>query len=354
MAALVVSGCDNKKEAAPVFAPGEAPASDAEFLTEIGFDAPIAITVSLRHIFDESMHFSGNDNGKLVAVFAKAGLLEERPDPTGSTGWAFAYKGGTFSEGLFTVPVAFRHIAGRSDERAWKEGSVSYYEETISYSLDPTTPIGGAVHPFFQAGELRLVVMKEGATEHWQLVSGAGRGTLYLTKDAEIISKTLASLGANYVGDLADGVKKVRQSGQPTPAAAPSPNSPPTDSEMLSALVGFWKDRSSGWNAQLVTPIGASQADNAMTQNVMGTKVRTVAVTYTFRAKSDLTYLCLGIMGNILGVSPAPSAPENSFRNPMSAGGTFSCSMTVTAERMDEGWNIHPVSGDSIGYLFKR
>lgn len=76
---------------------------------------------------------------------------------------------------------------------------------------------------------------------------------------------------------------------QPAPVAVPNRNRSPTDNEVLAAILFFWRDCRSGWSVQPATPIGAEQADKAMTQDVMGTKVCTVTVVYTFRAKSNLT-----------------------------------------------------------------
>jgi len=105
---------------------------------------------------------------------------------------------------------------------------------------------------------------------------------------------------------------------------------------------------------RLVTPIGAAQGDNVITQTVMGTRIRTVTVTYTFRANADLTYMCIGAMGKVIDAISAPSGPEFTLPNPASAGSAFSCAETVEAERVEEGWNLRPVSGDMISYLFKR
>jgi hypothetical protein len=99
----------------------------------------------------------------------------------------------------------------------------------------------------------------------------------------------------------------------------------------------------------LTTPIAAKQGDG-ITRNILGTRVRTATVTYTFRANADLAYSCAGNMGIVLFASRTASPQDTPLPNPVRAGGTFSCPMTVEAERVDEGWNVRPVQGDPIAY----
>ena len=162
--------------------------------------------------------------------------------------------------------------------------------------------------------------------------------------------------------DAATGTPTTVSASQPPTVAALNPNRPPTDDEMLSALLGYWKVRGTPASMYspapyfaLATPVGATQSDDAITRDILGTRIRTVTVNFTFRANWNLTYVCPNRMDFVIYANADPSPPELTYPNRASAGSTFTCPIKVEAERVEEGWNVQPI-GDNYGlkYLFKR
>jgi hypothetical protein len=141
------------------------------------------------------------------------------------------------------------------------------------------------------------------------------------------------------------------------PAAAPpvtaNPNAPLTDAEFLSAFMGYWQQDGARLAQNMVTPIGAQQLDNAVTQNTPYGKQGSVSVSYSFRANVELTYLCGGY-DRALSLSPAPNLPSNSYAYSAHPGDTFRCVLPITFSKIDQGWSVHLIQMDTRSYIIRR
>jgi hypothetical protein len=135
---------------------------------------------------------------------------------------------------------------------------------------------------------------------------------------------------------------------------------PPTDAEVYSAFVKYWKDTASGRTTKrdnaynLVMPVSAQQfSDGVYSDSPYGRQL-SVRVSYVFRSNVPLTYTCTAKPGQMVWASPAGSAPEDTFPNTSPGGVTFSCVIPAALNKVPGGWVVHPDRDDAGGYFFRR
>ena len=133
----------------------------------------------------------------------------------------------------------------------------------------------------------------------------------------------------------------------------------PSDSEMLGAIIAFWKARGAVFGGspdspyRVATPINARQANDATTTDFMGQKIGTVTVTYTFRANVVFFYTCdtgMGLFSDLLPNRLTTQITQSMVQ--VRPGNTFACPMTVTYQKTDRGWIVEPVKADGLGFNF--
>jgi hypothetical protein len=191
--ALVLTGCG-----------GPAAPDDKPFLHTLGFDRPIAFTISLSGLVD--------DNGAVIeaptahAVSHLVATHHIGVTPMLRAPWiSFDIPTATISGDIATLLVGTRVVTGRSDERSWKEGSTPYYAETVSYRIEPLPGWSSVFSPV--AGSFRLVLRFDNASNAWMIVP-APTGTTFDLYDAGLIVPQFTAEGTGPLGEAVEHARE--------------------------------------------------------------------------------------------------------------------------------------------------
>ncbi len=133
---------------------------------------------------------------------------------------------------------------------------------------------------------------------------------------------------------------------------APDRNVPPTDAEVFKAFMDYWRV-AEGPTTPGVTPVGARQLDDSVTQDSAFGRVRTVSVVFSFRADADIDVGC-NVTQRMLVVQPASPASPYRLQYHAPPGAVFTCKITPTFTKIEEGWSMHLLPFDVHTYPIRR
>lgn len=178
---------------------------DTKFLSDIGFDQPISVTVQLDRVANPQGQVFLDNNGQITALLWKAGLVEVVPNFSRAPWWNFRVSGGTLQGDTFTVEVAHRKITDHSNDKRWSEGSVDYFAETIAYRLDPVDKLAGVFSADATANSfsLRLATKNDPAVGNWEL---AERGNEFDKSDGNSLQAWMSASGQKLAPALAQAI----------------------------------------------------------------------------------------------------------------------------------------------------
>jgi hypothetical protein len=179
-------------------------------LDAIGFNNPLAITVQLDQVPPIPNGQYNDDNASLAALLIRANYASTQPSPDSAPWWHFNVSGGTLNGNAFTFDAGSRVISSRSDEQSWTEGSVQYFAETITYSIDLNGQLKKVVKAPLDGLTLRFVAMKDPAIGTWQISNDPTRGTKFSQDDVTLLSNRLAAVGSDALGVLTVEIYRAR------------------------------------------------------------------------------------------------------------------------------------------------
>jgi hypothetical protein len=144
---------------------------------------------------------------------------------------------------------------------------------------------------------------------------------------------------------------------------------PPTSSEMQSAYTSFWNkevgpaDAFPGADGDEATYLSVASvkpdATPTTSKTAGGDEIYRVGLAFTFSAKRDLSYACNAwmakeataeVMYSLGSYFPTQTSPG--LANQLRSGGSFSCSHTLSFQKVAKGWLM--LKADGTGYLIPR
>lgn len=171
----------------------ESPSTQQEnaILDGTGFSTPVTYTAEFSDIFAFNGGFTGDTNVNAISALVKTGHIQIAASSSPPY-WTYSVVIGSLNGNKIEVPLAHREIKSRSNEKAWTEGSVSYYAEDVNYDLVLEPPFAQAFNMKSLQKTFRVVMKNDPADGKWTL---ADRGNTFDPNDAQDLSTGVLNLG---------------------------------------------------------------------------------------------------------------------------------------------------------------
>lgn len=132
----------------------------------------------------------------IVSKLLENGHLKLEPDTSSSPWWSPSVTGAVGASGGFLFNVGQRNVTSITNEKRWKENSISYHAATLVYSIKDSgilNKIGATYGPF----EARVVYENDPAVGEWRLQTAGGG----VDESAELAALTSAAFPQHECND---------------------------------------------------------------------------------------------------------------------------------------------------------
>ena len=178
---------------------------DSAALEALGFNKPIDVTSRGEGVELAHAEIAASPNARLTALLVKIGIMNIIPNTNSAPWWISHTNSGELKDGTLTVDVAERHVTSRDGQQHWTDGSIKFYAETITYSIEPTNTFKGIGGLPISRRSIRLVFQNDPAVGAWQLSDRSQADNV--SEDQSIVFSALVAQGSQYVDMLGQAEK---------------------------------------------------------------------------------------------------------------------------------------------------
>lgn len=176
---------------------------DSPFISEIGFNNPLTLTVQLDEAYRTDPNFLDGDNMAAIALLWKQGAIVVTPNPDASPWWRFDVHSGNLENEHLTIPIAHREITDRTEVRQWTQQSIPFFAETVQYRVQVDAPFQVAGLGRFEHYSFRLVLNNDPAVGHWTRQEPNGSGAF---DDTTQLQQAISQAGSGVIGELSHAI----------------------------------------------------------------------------------------------------------------------------------------------------
>jgi len=146
------------------------------FLEQAGFSAPVSVQINTDRYqifgYGNSVEaIQNSDNVHAISFLVANGVISVAPMPEGPPYWKLQTADGGAIAGRQSFAFGTRRITGRSEARSWKEESIDYFAETLTYMVDVSPQLGNVQPRELGPFTARVMIADDPRVGDWALRS---------------------------------------------------------------------------------------------------------------------------------------------------------------------------------------